>query len=202
MIADLMLVARPPRLARGCRSRRARSRHFGGDGRSRRRAKHSTRDCGERTGTGPRRSGAHARCVAALLNNSLEAIGEGGRIDLAVRSAAVADRRPGIAGSQVEIIITDTGPGIAPEIRGHIFEPFFSGREAGRGLGLGLSKCWRIVTEHGGRIELESPAEGGALPHLFAREGLVGVRRRFASPNGATYDSPGQRPGCNSRNMN
>ncbi len=58
--------------------------------------------------------------------------------------------------------VTDTGPGIPPEIRPHIFDPYFSGREAGRGLGLGLSKAWRIAELHGGTIEVESPDIGGA----------------------------------------
>jgi signal transduction histidine kinase len=60
------------------------------------------------------------------------------------------------------LTVTDTGPGIPPHIRPHIFDPFYSGREAGRGLGLGLSKAWRIVDLHGGRIDVESPSEGGA----------------------------------------
>src|SRR5262245_34396459 len=60
--------------------------------------------------------------------------------------------------------VTDTGPGIPPEIRPHIFDPFFSGREAGRGLGLGLSKAWRIAELHGGTIEVESqPGQGARL---------------------------------------
>jgi signal transduction histidine kinase len=62
----------------------------------------------------------------------------------------------------VQIIVTDNGPGIPPEIRGKIFDPFFSGREAGRGLGFGLSKCWRIVGLHQGRIEVTSQAGAGA----------------------------------------
>jgi signal transduction histidine kinase len=56
----------------------------------------------------------------------------------------------------VRIRVSDTGPGIPAEYRPHLFDPFFSARQAGRGLGLGLSKCWRIVTGHGGRIEVES----------------------------------------------
>jgi signal transduction histidine kinase len=60
------------------------------------------------------------------------------------------------------VSVSDTGPGIPPEVRPHIFDPFFSGREAGRGLGLGLSKAWRIAELHGGTIEVESAAERGA----------------------------------------
>ena len=70
-----------------------------------------------------------------------------------------AERRTG----QAAITVRDTGPGIPLGVREHIFDPFFSGREAGRGLGFGLSKCWRIVTEHGGSIHVESPPTGGAI---------------------------------------
>jgi C4-dicarboxylate-specific signal transduction histidine kinase len=43
-----------------------------------------------------------------------------------------------------------------------MFDPFYSGREAGRGLGFGLSKCWRIVTDHGGEVVVSCPVGGGA----------------------------------------
>jgi signal transduction histidine kinase len=68
--------------------------------------------------------------------------------------------RPGTPGFLLSV--TDTGLGIPPEVRRHIFDPFFSGREAGRGLGLGLSKAWRIVDLHGGQITVESNAGQGA----------------------------------------
>jgi signal transduction histidine kinase len=60
------------------------------------------------------------------------------------------------------VAVADTGPGIPNEVRRHLFDPYFSGREAGRGIGLGLSKTWRIVTEHGGRIDVDSQVEHGA----------------------------------------
>jgi C4-dicarboxylate-specific signal transduction histidine kinase len=72
----------------------------------------------------------------------------------------------------VAIVIRDTGPGIPPEVRRHIFDPYFSGREAGRGLGLGLSKCWRIVDLHGGRIDVANGASGGAEFRLVLPRGL------------------------------
>ena len=62
----------------------------------------------------------------------------------------------GLTGGEVRIVVSDDGPGISPEQRPHIFEPFYSARQAGRGVGMGLSKCWRIVTGHGGRIEVQS----------------------------------------------
>ncbi len=59
------------------------------------------------------------------------------------------------------IEIEDHGQGFTELERQHAFDPFFSGRQAGRGLGFGLSKCWRIVEQHGGQIEIES-APGAA----------------------------------------
>ena len=94
--------------------------------------------------------------LKALLVNAIEAIGREGQISVRLRQEMIADQ------TRAVIEIADTGPGIAPDIREHIFEPFFSGREAGRGLGFGLSKCWRIVTEHGGEIVVSSQPGAGA----------------------------------------
>lgn len=95
--------------------------------------------------------------LRAMVINSLEALADGGRIELSVGRAAPAART---AGESAEIIISDNGPGVSPAAREHLFDPFYSGREAGRGLGLGLSKCWRIVREHRGQIELEDSCKG------------------------------------------
>ena len=89
--------------------------------------------------------------IRAVCQNSLEALEHGGRVELDLQSS----------GEDVHISVADDGPGITAEQRPHIFEPFYSARQAGRGLGMGLSKCWRIVTNHGGRIEVESaPGQG------------------------------------------
>jgi signal transduction histidine kinase len=50
------------------------------------------------------------------------------------------------------ITVRDRGPGLSEIDRERLFDPFYSGRQAGRGLGFGLPKCWRIVTLHGGSI--------------------------------------------------
>jgi signal transduction histidine kinase len=97
-----------------------------------------------------------AVAVGALVTNALEATGEGGHVLVSVRQAENGDD------PLAQISVRDDGPGISENIRQRIFDPFFSGREAGRGLGFGLSKCWRIVTDHGGRIVVERPASGGA----------------------------------------
>jgi signal transduction histidine kinase len=102
--------------------------------------------------------------LRVLCINSLEALGEGGHINVEI---CLGDAESGSAGGNeisdvVQIVVTDDGPGIPAEIREKIFDPFFSGREAGRGLGFGLSKCWRIVTLHGGTIAVQSDAGRGA----------------------------------------
>jgi signal transduction histidine kinase len=99
--------------------------------------------------------------LRALCVNSLEAIGRNGNltIDICVSDADTGGMQP--AGDVVQIVVSDDGPGIPAEIQAKIFDPFFSGREAGRGLGFGLSKCWRIIALHGGRIDVNSlPGQG------------------------------------------
>ena len=58
------------------------------------------------------------------------------------------------------LTIRDAGPGLSPTDQRHLFDPFYSGRPAGRGLGFGLSKCWRIVTLHGGCLHVENVHPG------------------------------------------
>lgn len=92
--------------------------------------------------------------IRALLTNAVEATAPGGTIAISV---GPLDK------SSLELTVQDNGSGVPDSIRPHLFDPFYSGREAGRGLGFGLSKCWRIITEHGGTIAVDSPAKGGAL---------------------------------------
>jgi signal transduction histidine kinase len=93
-----------------------------------------------------------AVALKALVTNALEALGGGGHIaiELSRQQDATCVR------------VIDDGPGIAANDLPHIFDPFFSARQAGRGLGMGLSKCWRIVTNHGGHIDVESQPGHGA----------------------------------------
>lgn len=103
--------------------------------------------------------GQLAVAFKAVAKNSLEAIGRGGRVEFEIRTNGASHN--GHA-SAAEIVVTDTGPGISAEVRRHLFDPFYSGREAGRGLGFGLAKCWRIITDHGGAIDVRSEPGRGA----------------------------------------
>jgi two-component system NtrC family sensor kinase len=65
--------------------------------------------------------------------------------------------------ARVRLKVTNTGPGIAPEIQARIFEPFFTTKPVGVGTGLGLSLCQGIVESHAGSIWAESPPGQGAV---------------------------------------
>jgi signal transduction histidine kinase len=101
----------------------------------------------------------HASALSQVFLNLLKNAGEaletrGGRIGLEARRE----------GGSVLVEIRDDGPGVAPEVQSRLFEPFVSTKDAGRGTGLGLSISHRIVTEHGGTLELRSkPGEGAVF---------------------------------------
>ncbi len=104
----------------------------------------------------------------AMCRNSLEAIGHDGNIEIDVKRDVQHDVKingPEGKPDMVFIRVSDDGPGIPDDVLSHVFDPFYSARQAGRGLGLGLSKCWRIVvTNHGGRIDIDS---GPGRPTVF-----------------------------------
>jgi signal transduction histidine kinase len=99
-----------------------------------------------------------ATAIRAVCVNALEALIAEGHVVIAVERVHAAQQD---LPAWARITIRDTGPGIPPHVRPHIFDPFFSGREAGRGLGFGLSKCWRILTLHGGRVDVVSQERQG-----------------------------------------
>ena len=88
--------------------------------------------------------------ISSLLRNSLEAITAKGLITFRAASAEREQKPVAL------LTVTDNGRGLTDVEREHLFDPFFSGRQAGRGLGFGLPKCWHIITLHGGTIDVES----------------------------------------------
>jgi signal transduction histidine kinase len=87
-----------------------------------------------------------------LLLNAAQAMAGVGTLEVEVRHE----------GGRAVVEVGDTGPGIAPELRERIFEPFFSTKGRGEGTGLGLSICRRLVEDHGGRLTAGSSPAGGA----------------------------------------
>jgi signal transduction histidine kinase len=103
----------------------------------------------------------------AFLNiviNAWHAMPEGGRLTVAARAVPAAERhrrigRPALPG--VEVVIADTGTGIAPEHMSKIFDPFFSTKGVGKGTGLGLAISRRIIEDHRGGIDVDSAVGRG-----------------------------------------
>jgi signal transduction histidine kinase len=87
-----------------------------------------------------------------LIDNAIDAMGGTGELRVAVR--------PQTGGGGVEVEICDAGPGIPPEIRDRIFDPFYTTKEVGRGTGLGLHIARSIVERHGGYLEVASSEPG------------------------------------------
>lgn len=113
--------------------------------------------------------------LCELLANATDAISEKqGTISVLCR--------PAVLDGFVEIIVTDTGCGMPPNVLQRAFDPFFSHRRAGRGRGLGLPRAYRIVEGHGGRIWLESVPDEGTTAHILlptaARNGAARERGR------------------------
>ena len=81
-----------------------------------------------------------------LVDNALDAVGPGGRVVVRARAE----------GRRVVVVVEDDGHGIPPEIRAHIFDPFFSTKDVGKGVGLGLDIARRTIERHDGEIEVES----------------------------------------------
>jgi signal transduction histidine kinase len=94
--------------------------------------------------------------VLNLLVNAIDACQAGGRVEVQTRPT-----ENGIA-----IVVSDTGPGIDPDIRDKIFDPFFTTKDVGKGMGLGLAISHSIVQAHGGTIEFEARAGGGTRFHV------------------------------------
>jgi nitrogen fixation/metabolism regulation signal transduction histidine kinase len=96
-------------------------------------------------------------CVLNVITNAFPAMEDiGGTKVLRVRTE--------VAGSELVVSFTDTGPGLSPEELSKVFEPFFSTRQSGLGLGLPMTK--KVMEEHGGRVEFMSTKGRGTEVRL------------------------------------
>jgi CheY-like chemotaxis protein len=110
-----------------------------------------------------------------LLNlcvNARDAMPGGGELTLAADNVELdADEAReipnGAPGRFVMLIVSDTGSGIAPETLPRIFEPFFTTKPVGQGTGLGLSTMARIVSQHGGFVNVKSEPGRGSTFEVY-----------------------------------
>ena len=115
----------------------------------------------------PRVMADPVRLTQALLNvliNAIQAVEKKGRVEV---SAAVAD-------GQVCVAVSDNGPGIPPDKLASVFDPYFTTKSEGSGLGLWIAQ--QIVTAHGGSLEAQNRPSGGAVVTMrlpMKREGTT-----------------------------
>ena len=102
-----------------------------------------------------------AEALRAAVANGIEAVAEGGGVAIEVQGPLPAAPDAGDARRRCRIVVIDDGRGMDAATVRKAFDPFFSGREAGRGVGLGLSKAWRFVEANDGSLALESRPGGG-----------------------------------------
>ena len=110
--------------------------------------------------------------VMNIAGNAKDAMPEGGRLDIEIANAILDDAyvedHPGVApGEYVSLSLSDTGTGMTEEVKSHIFEPFYTTKEAGNGIGLGLSTTYGMVAQNEGHIEVFSEPDQGATFKVY-----------------------------------
>jgi signal transduction histidine kinase len=108
--------------------------------------------------------------LASLMRNAIEAAPADGWAGLRLEMPDP---------TRLELIVEDNGDGLVPNQREHMFDPFYSGRQAGRGRGLGLPIAWRLAHQIGGDVRFEDLPNGPtrfvlAIPRLMIDQGTPG----------------------------
>ena len=126
-----------------------------------------------------------------LVTNARDSMPHGGRLNLETRDVELAERevfgKLDLArGPYVRITVTDTGVGIPKEALAHVFEPFFTTRQGGTGLG--LATCYGIVKQSGGHISVKSQVDRGTtfevlLPRIDGKAAELASQERLAAPS-------------------
>ena len=130
--------------------------------------------------------------VVNLLVNAREASPRGGKVTIETANVPVPPAPPrdpaaAPAGDYVLLTLSDSGSGIAPEIRDRIFEPFFTTKEGAESRGLGLATVYGIVQQNGGHLEVHSEVGRGTAFRIY-------LPRTLEAPTPATPVPAGARP--------
>lgn len=120
--------------------------------------------------------GDSAELQSALLNlglNARDAMANGGTLRYSTTRCEITASDSRVTelniqpGQYIQLQVTDTGAGMAPEVRERIFEPFFTTKENKKGTGLGLSNTYRCISDHHGHIRVDSQPGLGTSFHIY-----------------------------------
>lgn len=100
-----------------------------------------------------------------LILNAVDAMPDGGTLEVRTRYEAAPD--------SIVIEVSDTGPGIAPEIAAKVFQPFFTTKA--KGTGLGLAMCKQLIEQQGGSIQADNQPAGGAVFRVRLQRRAAGL---------------------------
>ncbi len=134
-----------------------------------------------------------------LAVNARDAMPDGGRLVVETGAAVLPDADESLAGvaregSYAVLRVTDTGTGMDADVRAHLFEPFYTTKETGKGTGLGLATVYGVTTQAGGHIRVTSEPGQGACFLLYLPAVPAGERgpRSPAEEAPPDTESPGQ----------
>jgi CheY-like chemotaxis protein len=129
------------------------------------------------------------QAIMQLALNARDAMAGGGTLTISTKAVRISEEQSDLQqikpGDYVRLTLRDTGCGIQPEAQSHLFEPFFTTRDIGKALGLGLASVHGAVKQMSGRIEFESevgvgtefrvflPCAGDATTHSSTSEGTA-----------------------------
>jgi signal transduction histidine kinase len=126
---------------------------------------------------------------SALLNlaiNARDAMGAGGTLRIAAHDRELVagdlnEQDEALPGEFVEISVSDTGIGMAPQVMARVFEPFFTTKAPGQGTGLGLSQLYGFVRQSGGVVRITSAPGAGTTVQIYLPRCLAAPANQPAS---------------------
>ena len=111
--------------------------------------------------------------IMNLCINARDAMPNGGTITLSAKNKPGL-RSARLSGDFVQVIITDTGSGMTPEVLAHALEPFYTTKDVGKGSGLGLAQAYGFANSAGGKLDIKSEVgQGTSISLLFPRSELL-----------------------------
>ncbi len=133
--------------------------------------------------------------VMNLCTNAFHAMEEqGGELTISLRqieldAEALSGRPNQMPGAYIELRVTDTGPGIAPEIIERIFDPFFTTKPQGKGTGMGLSIVHGFATHCGGFVTVKTTVGRGASFHIYLPLAVEAAQPAVIGEEGLSFGS-------------